>query len=148
MKKYETDSWEETFKIGKKLAGILKPGAVVALDGDLGAGKTVFAKGFATGLGIDETISSPTFTIVNVYEDGRMPFYHFDVYRISDIEEMYEIGCDDYFYGEGVCLVEWASMIEDILPDDTIRVSISKDMDRGDNFRTIIIESELMDEED
>ena len=77
-----------------------------------------------------------------------MPFYHFDVYRISDIEEMYEIGCDDYFYGEGVCLVEWASMIEDILPDDTIRVSISKDMDRGDNFRTIIIESELMDEED
>ena len=116
----ETHSEQETWEVGKKLAAQAKPGQIFALIGDLGVGKTIFTKGMAAGLGISEPVNSPTFTIVQVYEEGRMPFYHFDVYRIGDIEEMDEIGYEDYFYGEGVCLVEWANLIEELMPEQTI----------------------------
>ena len=113
----ETKSARETFELGERIGREVKPGTVFTLIGDLGVGKTVFTQGMAKGLAIDEPISSPTFTIVQVYEEGRMPFYHFDVYRIGDIEEMEEIGYEDYFYGEGVSLIEWANLIEEILPE-------------------------------
>ena len=116
----ETHSEQETWEVGKKLAAQAKPGQIFALIGDIGVGKTIFTKGMAAGLGISEPVNSPTFTIVQVYEEGRMPFYHFDVYRIGDIEEMDEIGYEDYFYGEGVCLVEWANLIEELMPEQTI----------------------------
>lgn len=108
----ETRSPEETFALGEKLGREAKPGQIYTLNGDLGTGKTVFTQGFAAGLGITEPVNSPTFTILQVYEEGRMPFYHFDVYRIGDVEEMDEIGYEDCFYGEGVCLIEWAELIE------------------------------------
>lgn len=135
--KIETFSEKETFELGKKLGKEAKPGQVYALLGDLGVGKTILTKGFAEGLGITEPVSSPTFTIVQVYEEGRMPFYHFDVYRIGDIEEMDEIGYEDCFYGEGVCLVEWANLIEEIMPDDTIWITIEKDLEKGFDYRKI-----------
>ena len=106
-KQIESFSAEDTHALGKKLGENAKPGDVYTLLGDLGVGKTVLTQGIADGLGIKEAICSPTFTIVQVYEEGRMPFYHFDVYRIGDIEEMDEIGYEDYFYGEGICLIEW-----------------------------------------
>ena len=112
---YESNSWEDTFNLGKRLGEAARAGQVYCLDGDLGVGKTVFTQGFAQGLGIEEPVGSPTFTIVQEYEEGRMPFYHFDVYRIGDIEEMEEIGYDDYFFGEGICLIEWAELIWEIL---------------------------------
>ena len=133
---------QETYELGKKLGQEASPGQVYALIGDLGVGKTVFTKGFAKGLGIEEHISSPTFTIVQVYEDGRLPFFHFDVYRIGDIEEMDEIGYEDYFYGEGVSFVEWANIIEELLPKDHIRITIEKDLDQGFDYRKITIEKE------
>lgn len=114
-----------------------KPGQIYALLGDLGVGKTILTKGFAEGLGITEPVSSPTFTIVQVYEEGRMPFYHFDVYRIGDIEEMDEIGYEDCFFGEGVCLVEWANLIEEIMPEETIWITIEKDLEKGFDYRRI-----------
>ena len=114
----ETRSPEETFQFGEKLGREAKPGQIYTLNGDLGTGKTVFTQGFAAGLGITEPVNSPTFTIVQIYEEGRMPFYHFDVYRIGDVEEMDEIGYEDCFYGEGVCLIEWAELIEEILPQN------------------------------
>ena len=112
----ESFSPEETLELGRKMGREAQPGDVYTLIGDLGVGKTVFTQGIAEGLEIDESICSPTFTIVQVYEEGRMPFYHFDVYRIGDIEEMDEIGYEDYFYGEGLCMIEWANLIEEILP--------------------------------
>ena len=118
---------DETYKAGEKLGEIASPGQVITLSGDLGVGKTVFAKGFAKGLGIDEPITSPTFTILQEYNTGRIPLYHFDVYRVSDPEEMYEVGFDDYIYGNGVCLIEWAELIKDILPTDIIIINITKD---------------------
>ena len=130
---------EETFAEAKKLAEGLNPGDVICMYGDLGAGKTLFAQGIASGLGIDESVSSPTFTIVNEYM-GRIPFYHFDVYRISDPDEMYEIGFDEYLFGEGVCLVEWAELIEDVLPDKYIKVTIERDSANPELNRIIIIE--------
>jgi tRNA threonylcarbamoyladenosine biosynthesis protein TsaE len=133
---YETYSEAETLAIGKKLGEEAKAGQIYCLNGDLGVGKTVFTKGFAQGLGITEHITSPTFTIVNVYE-GRLPFYHFDVYRISDEEEMYEIGCDEYLYGDGVCLVEWAELIKGLLPEDVININIAKDLEKGLDYRKI-----------
>lgn len=133
----ETFSEKETFELGKKLGTEAKPGQVYALLGDLGVGKTILTKGFAEGLGITEPVSSPTFTIVQVYEEGRMPFYHFDVYRIGDIEEMDEIGYEDCFYGEGVCLVEWANLIEEIMPENTIWITIEKDLEKGFDYRRI-----------
>jgi len=121
------------------MARDVKPGTVICLDGDLGVGKTVFAKGFAEGLGITEPIVSPTFTIMHGYEDGRLPLYHFDAYRIVEPEEMYELGFDDYLYGEGVCLIEWASQIEEMIPKDAIHVSIVKKPELGDDYREITI---------
>lgn len=137
MIEYETFSPEETFAIGERLGQQAKPGQVLALTGDLGVGKTLFTQGLAKGLGIDGPVSSPTFTIVQVYENGRLPFYHFDVYRIADPEEMDEIGFDDYVYGEGICLIEWAELIEDILPENCIRITIEKNLEKGFDYRTI-----------
>ncbi len=140
MKVYETNSAEDTFALGEKLGKAAKPGQVYTLIGDLGVGKTVFTQGVAKGLAIDEPISSPTFTIVQVYEEGRLPFYHFDVYRIGDIEEMDEIGYDDYFFGNGVCFIEWANLIEEILPDNYIQITIEKDLEKGFDYRKITFE--------
>lgn len=136
----ETHSEQETLALGRKLAQEAKPGQVFSLVGDLGVGKTVFTKGMAEGFGITEPVSSPTFTIVQVYEEGRMPFYHFDVYRIGDPEEMDEIGYEDYFYGDGICLVEWANLIEELMPEDTIHITIEKDLEKGFDYRRITIE--------
>lgn len=136
---YETFSAAETHALGKKIWETAKPGDVYTLVGDLGVGKTVFTQGIADGLGITEPVSSPTFTIVQVYEEGRMPFYHFDVYRIGDIEEMDEIGYEDYFYGEGLCMIEWANLIEEILPDKRYDVTIEKDLEKGFDYRKITI---------
>ena len=138
----ETRSPEETFQVGKSLGEKAYPGQVITLTGDLGVGKTVFTQGLAKGLGIEEPVNSPTFTIVQVYEGGRLPFYHFDVYRIGDVEEMDEIGYEDYFYGEGVCLIEWAELIQEILPDNIISVTIEKDLEKGFDYRKITIEGE------
>ena len=139
-KEYESFSQEDTYHLGEKLAALCKPGAIVLLNGDLGVGKTVFTKGFGKGLGIEEPIVSPTFTIVQIYENGRLPLYHFDVYRIADPSEMDEIGYEDYFYGQGVCLIEWAVLIEDILPPDCISVTICKDLEKGFDYRKIVVE--------
>lgn len=135
----ETKTPQETFSLGKRLGEEAKPGQIYTLVGDLGVGKTVFTQGFAKGLGIEEAINSPTFTIVQVYEEGRLPFYHFDVYRIGDIEEMDEIGYEDYFFGEGVCLIEWANLIEELIPEGAIPVKIEKDLSRGFDYRRITI---------
>lgn len=136
----ETRSPEETFALGEKLGREAKPGQIYTLNGDLGTGKTVFTQGFAAGLGITEPVNSPTFTILQVYEEGRMPFYHFDVYRIGDVEEMDEIGYEDCFYGEGVCLIEWAELIEEILPENVIVATIEKDLEQGFDYRKITLE--------
>jgi tRNA threonylcarbamoyladenosine biosynthesis protein TsaE len=135
----ETNSPEETFEAGRKLGSRALPGQIYTLIGDLGVGKTVFTQGMAAGLGITEPISSPTFTIIQEYESGRLPFYHFDVYRIGDIEEMEEIGYDDYFFGQGICLIEWANLIEELLPGNQIEVTIEKDLSRGFDYRRITI---------
>lgn len=141
MKKtIETFCPEGTFEVGKNLALEAMPGQVYTLIGDLGVGKTVLTQGMACGLGITEPVNSPTFTIVQVYEEGRMPFYHFDVYRIGDVEEMDEIGYEDYFYGEGLCLIEWANLIEEILPDAYVRITIEKNLEKGFDYRLITIE--------
>lgn len=141
MKKViETFRPEETLELGKRLATDAIPGQVYTLIGDLGVGKTVLTQGIAEGLGIEEPVNSPTFTIVQVYEEGRMPFYHFDVYRIGDVEEMDEIGYEDYFYGEGLCLIEWANLIEEILPDTYTRITIEKNLEKGFDYRLITIE--------
>ena len=136
----ETRSPEETYELGRKIGLQARPGQVYTLTGDLGVGKTVFTQGVAAGLGITEPVSSPTFTIVQVYEEGRLPFYHFDVYRIGDIEEMEEIGYDDYFFGKGICLIEWAELIEEILPDDRISITIETDLAQGFDYRRITVE--------
>ncbi len=133
----ESNSATQTAQFACSLAQKAKPGMVICLDGELGTGKTVFTQGFAQGLGITEPVSSPTFTIVQVYEGGRLPLYHFDVYRINEPEEMEEIGYEDYFYGRGVCLVEWAVQIEELLPKDALRVCMEKDLERGFDFRRI-----------
>ncbi|MBS6194327.1 MAG: tRNA (adenosine(37)-N6)-threonylcarbamoyltransferase complex ATPase subunit type 1 TsaE [Clostridiales bacterium] len=135
----ETNSAEETFALGKELGEKAQPGQIYTLVGDLGVGKTVFTQGLANGLGITEAISSPTFTIIQEYEEGRLPFYHFDVYRIGDIEEMEEIGYDDYFFGKGVCMIEWANLIEELLPEGVIQVIIEKDLEKGFDYRRITI---------
>lgn len=136
----ETFSAEETEALGIKMGQEAKPGEVYTLEGDLGVGKTVLTQGIARGLGIEDPISSPTFTIVQVYEEGRMPFYHFDVYRIGDIEEMDEIGYEDYFYGEGLTMIEWANLIRELLPEHYKQITIEKDLERGFDYRKITIE--------
>lgn len=137
FKVWDSYSPEETFAIGEALGLAAKPGEVYTLIGDLGVGKTVFTQGVARGLGIREHVNSPTFTIVQVYEEGRMPFYHFDVYRIGDVEEMEEIGYQDCFYGEGICLIEWANLIEEILPEKYVQITIEKDLEKGFDYRRI-----------
>ena len=136
----ETKNAKETFQLGKKIGERAKPGQIYTLNGDLGVGKTVFTQGVARGLEIREPVNSPTFTILQEYEGGRLPFYHFDVYRIGDIEEMEEIGYDDYFFGEGICLIEWAQLIEEILPENVISVTIEKDPAKDFDYRKITIE--------
>lgn len=135
----EVFSEEETFELAKALAQDAKAGDIYCLCGDLGVGKTVFTKGFAKGLGIDEHITSPTFTIVNEY-NGRLPFYHFDVYRIGDIDEMYDIGFEEYIYGGGICLIEWAELIKELIPGDAIWIKIEKDLEKGVDYRKIEVE--------
>ena len=137
---FETFKPEETFHLGFQMGKEATPGQVVTLEGDLGVGKTVFTQGVAKGLEIEEPICSPTFTIVQVYEEGRLPFYHFDVYRIGDIEEMDEIGYEDYFYGDGVCLVEWAELIEELLPKNRVALLIEKDLEKGFDYRRITLQ--------
>lgn len=134
----ETFSPEETFALGKLLGEGSQTGEVYTLTGELGAGKTVFTQGFAAGLGIRDTVNSPTFTILQIYEGGRLPLYHFDVYRISDVEEMDEIGCEEYFYGEGVCLVEWAELIGEVLPEARTRVVIAKEPEKGLDRKSVV----------
>jgi tRNA threonylcarbamoyladenosine biosynthesis protein TsaE len=136
----ETYSTEETYNLGKTLGEQAKKGQVYCLLGDLGVGKTIFSKGFARGLEIEEHISSPTFTIIQEYDDGRVPFYHFDVYRISDVEEMDEIGYEHYFYGEGVCLIEWANLIKEIIPKEAYWITINKNLTKGNDYREVTIE--------
>ncbi len=136
----ETRSAKETYDLGVQIGEKAKAGQVYTLVGDLGVGKTVFTQGMAKGLGIEEAISSPTFTIVQVYDDGNLPFYHFDVYRIGDISEMDEIGFEDYVYGEGVSLIEWANLIEEILPQDRVQITIEKELEQGFDYRKITIE--------
>ena len=133
----ETWSEQETFAAGRRLGEQAAPGQIFALLGDLGTGKTVFTKGMAAGLGIEEPVSSPTFTIVQIYEEGRLPLYHFDVYRIADPEEMEEIGYEDCFFGEGVCLVEWADLIGELMPENTVWIRIEKDLEKGFDYRRI-----------
>lgn len=140
MQTFDSFSANDTFQLGFKLGETVEPGKVYTLIGDLGVGKTVFTQGFASGLGITEAVSSPTFTIVQVYEEGRLPFYHFDVYRIGDVEEMDEIGYEDYVYGEGVSLIEWANLIEEILPANYTQITIEKDLEKGFDYRKITIE--------
>ena len=131
---------EETYALGKSLGEAAKPGDVICLNGDLGVGKTVFTQGFAAGLGITEPVNSPTFTIVQQYDDGRLPLYHFDVYRIGDVSEMDDIGYEDCFYGDGVCLIEWSNLIEEILPEHVTSVTIEKDLEKGFDYRKITVE--------
>lgn len=138
---YETYSAEETQELGKQLAQQLQPGSVCALIGDLGVGKTVFTQGIAQGLGITEPVCSPTFTILQVYEEGRMPFYHFDVYRIADPEEMEELGYEEYFYGDGFTMVEWADRIAKLMPACYQRITICKDLEKGFDYRRILVET-------
>ena len=140
MQLFETKGPEETYQFGKELGEKATPGQVYCLDGDLGTGKTVFAQGFAAGLGIDGPVNSPTFTILQVYENGRLPLYHFDVYRIADPEEMDEIGYEDCFFGEGVCLVEWSELIEELIPEDAIHITIEKNLEKGFDYRQIRVE--------
>lgn len=137
---YDSLSAKNTYDIARKLGEKACAGDVVCLVGDLGVGKTLFSQGFAKGLGIEESVNSPTFTIVQVYEEGRLPLYHFDVYRIEDSEEMEEVGFSDMIYGEGVCLIEWADMISDILPEHYINIVIEKDLQKGFDYRRIVIE--------
>ena len=140
MKTIETYSTGETFALGRQIGQQAEAGEIYTLSGDLGVGKTVLTQGVAAGLGIEEPVNSPTFTIVQIYEEGRMPFYHFDVYRIGDVEEMEEVGYEDCFYGEGVCLIEWADLIEEILPREHRRITIEKDLSKGFDYRRITIE--------
>ncbi len=136
----ETWKPQETFELGRRMGERAQAGQIICLEGDLGVGKTVFTQGFAEGLGIREPVNSPTFTILQQYEEGRLPLYHFDVYRIGDVEEMEEIGYEDCFYGEGVCLIEWPSRILEILPDRTTWVEIAKDLEKGFDYRRIRVE--------
>ncbi len=137
---YETMSPQETFELGEKLGQKAEPGQIICLNGDLGVGKTVFTQGFAKGLGIKESVNSPTFTIIQIYDEGRLPLYHFDVYRIGEPEEMYEIGCEDYFFGEGVCLIEWSKLIEELIPEKAATVLIEKNLEKGLDYRQITVE--------
>ena len=135
----ESKSEKETFELGVRIGEKAKAGEVYTLIGDLGVGKTVFTQGVAAGLGIDEPVNSPTFTILQVYDEGRLPFYHFDVYRIGDESEMDEIGFEEYVYGDGVCFIEWADLIKGIIPKKHTRIEIKKNLEKGFDYRDIEI---------
>ncbi len=137
----ETYSAEETFEFGKRIGESAEPGMVYTIVGDLGVGKTVLTQGVARGLGIEGPVNSPTFTILQVYDEGRLPFYHFDVYRIGDVSEMDEIGYEDYFYGQGLCFIEWANLIEEILPEKYMEITIEKDLRKGTDYRRITLQT-------
>lgn len=139
MQVFESYSEEDTFHLGEMMGTEVSPGTVITLRGNLGVGKTVFTKGFAVGLGITEIVNSPTFTILQIHEGGRLPLYHFDVYRIGDVSEMDEIGFEDYVYGDGVSLIEWADLIQEILPETRISVEIEKDLEKGEDYRRITV---------
>ena len=143
----ESRSAEDTYELGRLLGEGGLPGQIYTLTGDLGVGKTVFTQGFARGLGILEPVNSPTFTILREYEEGRLPFYHFDVYRIADVEEMEEIGYEDCFYGGGICLIEWADLIQEILPEHSVQVTIEKNPPRGFDYREITLRKREKTEE-
>ena len=136
----ETRKPEETYELGRKMGREAEPGQIVCLSGDLGVGKTVFTQGFAAGLGIEGPVNSPTFTILQQYEDGRLPLYHFDVYRIGDVSEMDEIGYEDCFFGDGGCLIEGPGLIDEILPEKVTWVTIEKDLEKGFDYRRISVE--------
>ncbi len=138
---YETNSARDTYELGRRIGRNARPGQIYTVTGDLGTGKTVLTQGIAAGLDITEPVNSPTFTILQVYDSGKMPLYHFDVYRIGDVEEMEEIGYEDCFYGRGVCLIEWAELISDILPQDCIHITIEKDISRGFDYRQIVMDA-------
>jgi tRNA threonylcarbamoyladenosine biosynthesis protein TsaE len=138
---YETYRSEETFALGKQIGASAKPGDIYVLNGDLGVGKTVFAQGFASGLDISEPINSPTFTILQIYQEGRLPLYHFDVYRLSSSEEMEDIGYDEYFYSDGVCLIEWGGQIRELLPASAYELTIEKDTEKGFDYRRLILQT-------
>ncbi len=142
MRIIETRSASQTFDLAKKMGETCIPGTIIALCGELGSGKTVFAKGFAAGLGIEDHVNSPTFTILQQYDNGRLPFYHFDVYRVSDISELDETGYEDFFFGNGAALVEWADIIKDIMPPETIWITMEKDLEEGFDYRKVKIENE------
>ncbi|MCC2232199.1 tRNA (adenosine(37)-N6)-threonylcarbamoyltransferase complex ATPase subunit type 1 TsaE [Lachnospiraceae bacterium CLA-AA-H215] len=149
MEKKIYESWNEqdTYRFGEQLAQSVAAGSLYCLEGDLGVGKTVFTQGFAHGLGIEEPVTSPTFTIVQEYETGRIPLYHFDVYRLADPEELEEIGYEEYFFGEGVCLIEWPSRIEELIPEDAVRITIEKELSRGFDYRKITVTGGRVDHE-
>ena len=136
----ETNSAKETYELAAKIAEGAGAGDIYLLNGDLGTGKTVFAQGFARGLGIDDYVNSPTFTIMKGYDGGRLPLYHFDVYRIGSPEEMYDLDYEEYLYGEGVCLIEWAELIEELLPKDVVNITIEKNIENGFDYRRVVIE--------
>ena len=140
---FESTSSQMTFEFAKKIGEKLKSGDVLCLDGDLGVGKTVFTKGVAAGLGIKDDVSSPTFTLIQEYYGGRLPLYHFDVYRIDGLWDMDDLGYEEYFYGEGVCLVEWGSMIKELFPENTIYVRIEKDLEKGFDYRKITVSKDF-----
>lgn len=137
MLKFVTESTEETSNIGEQLGRLLIKGNIICLTGDLGAGKTAFTKGIAKGLGVLDYVTSPTYTIINEYQ-GRLPLYHFDVYRLNDVEEMYELGYEEYFFGDGVVVVEWADVVRDIIPGERLWITILNT--KGDDSREIIME--------
>jgi len=137
---YESFNEKDTYELGLKLGKECEPGQVYTLIGDLGVGKTVFVQGFAKGIGTEEYVNSPTFTIVQIYDDGRLPLYHFDVYRIEDEEEMYEVGFDEYLYGDGVCLIEWADLIKGLIPKEHTRIEIKKNLEKGFDYRSISVQ--------
>ena len=140
---FESTSSQMTVEFAKKIGEKLKSGDVLCLDGDLGVGKTVFTKGVAAGLGIKDDVSSPTFTLIQEYYGGRLPLYHFDVYRIDGLWDMDDLGYEEYFYGEGVCLVEWGSMIKELFPENTIYVRIEKDLEKGFDYRKITVSKDF-----
>lgn len=134
---FETFSTEETIEIGKEIAKNSKKGQIYCLSGDLGVGKTAFTKGFAQGIGINEHITSPTFTILQEYYEGKINFYHFDVYRVNHFEELFDLGYEEYFFGNGICLIEWAELIKELIPSDAIWIKIKKNLEKGENYRII-----------
>lgn len=141
---FESNSPKDTYEIGRNLGSKAKSGEIYCLTGELGSGKTLFSQGFAEGLGIKEPVNSPTFTLIQEYEEGRLPLYHFDVYRIENEDEMFEIGYEDYFYGSGVCLVEWANLIEAIIPENAVWISLERDGQKGFDFRRISVERKML----